>query len=100
MRRTDRLIICNREWTGVTILTNKGKSVFLDYSQIEKIIIGYHTVSKFFTKKTTEKIEIFPRGGKKPILLTKPMDWDRFEQYKEEITKFAKDNKIPFTSID
>lgn len=94
MKKNDRLIACNREWTGVTVLTKNGNRVFLDYSQIEEIRIGYYTMTRMFSKKATEKIEISVRGIKKPIILTKLMDWDRFDQYKKEISKFATDNKI------
>ncbi|HHX18677.1 MAG TPA: hypothetical protein GX727_07440 [Clostridium sp.] len=100
MRKNNRLIACNREWTGITVLTKKGKHVFLDYSQIEEIRIGYYTVAKLFSKKVTEKIEISVKGVKKPIIFTKLMDWDHFEQYKKEISKFATDNKIPLVSIE
>lgn len=100
MRRNERLITCNREWTGITVLTKRGKRIFLDYSQIEEIRLGYHTISRLFSRKVTEKIEIVPKGMKKTIILTKPMDWDRFEQYKEEVSKFAIDNKIPLIGND
>ncbi|AUG57630.1 MAG TPA: hypothetical protein DCE02_03095 [Ruminiclostridium sp.] len=100
MRKGDRLIACNREWTGITVTTKNGKRVFLDYSQIQEIRIGYYTITKLFSKKTTEKIEIVVKGAKKPIILTKLMDWDNFEQYKKEISKFATDNKIPIVTGD
>jgi len=38
---------------------------------------GYHTITKLFSKKTSEKIEIRLKDSTKPILVLKPMDWDR-----------------------
>ncbi|GAE87724.1 hypothetical protein [Acetivibrio straminisolvens] len=95
-----RLITCNRDWTGITVIDKKGKPIFLDYHQISEIRFGYHTVTKLFSKKTSEKIEIRVKGSKKPIMVLKPMDWDHFEQYKQEITKFAKDNKIRLVEFE
>ncbi|MDQ2087002.1 hypothetical protein RBH29_11245 [Herbivorax sp. ANBcel31] len=100
MNKSDRLMTCNRDWTGVTILTKKGRHVFVNHSQIEEIRLGYFTVSKIFSKKVTEKIEIRVKGVKSPVIITKPMDWDRFDQYKREISKFASDNKIPLIDIE
>jgi|BioPla2DNA2_1021312.scaffolds.fasta_scaffold15516_1 hypothetical protein len=96
----NRLIECNRDWTGITVIGNKGKPIFLNYSQIKEIRFGYHTETKLFSKKTSEKIEICAEGLKAPILLLKPMDKEHFEQYKQEIVKFAKDNKIRLVEFD
>ncbi|HOM01396.1 MAG TPA: hypothetical protein PLH43_01025 [Acetivibrio sp.] len=96
----NRLIACNRDWTGITVIDRKGKPVFLDYHQISEIRFGYYTVTRLFSKKTSEKIEIHVKGSSKPILVLKPMDWDHFEQYKQEITKFAKDNKIRLVEFE
>lgn len=96
----NRLITCNRDWTGITVTINNGRPIFLDYHQIDEIRFGYHTQSRLFTKKTSEKIEIRAKGLKSPIILLKPMDWERFEQYKQEISKFAKDNKITLVEYD
>lgn len=95
-----RLIECNRDWTGITVLGNKGKPIFLNYSQINEIRFGYHTETKMFSKRTSEKIEICAEGLKTPILLLKQMDWEHFDQYKQEIIKFAKDNKIRLVEFD
>ena len=55
MSKNDRLISCNREWTGIAILTKNGKRVFLDYSQIKEIRIGYYTITKLFSKKQLKR---------------------------------------------
>jgi len=94
MMSSSRLISCNRDWTGITVLDKKGKPIFLDYHQISEIRFGYHTITKLFSKKTSEKIEIRLKDSTKPILVLKPMDWDRFDQYNQEITRFAKENRI------
>ncbi|WP_235832647.1 hypothetical protein [Acetivibrio mesophilus] len=96
----NRLITCNRDWTGITVIDRKGKPVFLDYHQISEIRFGYHTVTKLFSKRTSEKIEIHVKGQKAPILVLKPMDWNHFDQYKQEVAKFAKDNKIRLVEFD
>ncbi|TYQ18211.1 UNVERIFIED_CONTAM: hypothetical protein Cloal_0632 [Acetivibrio alkalicellulosi] len=98
--KNDRLITCNRDWTGITVLDKKGHHVYLDYLQIEEIRFGYYTISRLFSKKATEKIEIHAKGLKSPIILTKPMDWEHFDQYKREIIKFANDNKIAILDND
>lgn len=98
--RNSRLVSCNRDWTGLTVIDKNGKPIYLDYYQIEQIRFGYYTETKFFVKKTSEKIEIQAKGFKSPIILTKRMDWENFEQYKQEITKFAKDNKISLVAYD
>lgn len=97
---SNRLISCNRDWTGITVIDRKGKPIFLDYHQISEIRFGYHTESKLFSKKTSEKIEILVKGSKSPILVLKSMDWNHFDQYKQEIAKFAKDNKIRLVEFD
>ncbi|HOQ36697.1 MAG TPA: hypothetical protein PK033_10185 [Acetivibrio sp.] len=96
----NRLIECSRDWTAITVMGNNGKPILLDYSQIKEIRFGYHTQRRLFTKKTSEKIEIRAHGLKSPILLLKPMDREHFDQYKQEITKFAKDNKIRLIEFD
>lgn len=58
-----------------------------------KVKLGYFTEKKLFSKKTSEKIEIFLKNDSS-ILLTKVMDWELFDQYKREVVKFANDNKI------
>ncbi|WP_010243502.1 hypothetical protein [Acetivibrio cellulolyticus] len=89
-----RLVSCDREWTSLTIIDKSGKPKVLCYNEIEKIKLGYHTEKKLFTKKTSEKIEFVLKDSKQSIILTKIMDWDYFDQYKREVIKFAKDNKI------
>jgi hypothetical protein len=95
-----RLITCDRDWTVLTINGVSSKPIYLSYNDIEQVRIGYYTESKLFFKKTSEKIEIYARGMKKPIILTKPMDWEHFDQYKQEVAKFARDNKIKFSNHD
>ncbi|NMB33982.1 MAG: hypothetical protein GX992_07125 [Clostridium sp.] len=96
----NRLMECNRDWTGITVVGNKGKPVFLNYNQIKEIRFGYYTESKLFSKKTSEKIEICAEGLNAPILLLKQMDQKHFDQYKQEIAKFARDNKIKLVEFD
>ena len=88
-----RLISCNREWTSLTIIDKSGKPRILSYNDIDKVKLGYFTEKKLFSKKTSEKIEIVLKNSSS-IILTKVMDWDYFDQYKKEVIKFARDNKI------
>jgi len=55
MMSSSRLISCNRDWTGITVLDKKGKPIFLDYHQISEIRFGYHTITKLFSKKPVKK---------------------------------------------
>lgn len=96
---SNRLVSCDKDLTMLTILNKSGNPTYLSYNEIAHIRIGYATQKKFFFKKTTEKIEIMPKGSKKPIILTKPMDWDHFEQYKQEISRFARENRIEFLTF-
>ncbi len=89
-----RLVSCDREWTSLTIIDKRGKPIILGYGEIEKIKLGYYTEKKLFSKKTTEKIEFVLKKNNQSIILTKVMDWDYFDQYKKEVIRFAKDNKI------
>lgn len=89
----DRLVACDRDWTSLTVIDKNGNPNILGYNDIEKIKLGYYTEKKLFSKKTTEKIEIVLKNATS-IILTKNMDWDRFDQYKREVIKFANDNKI------
>lgn len=89
-----RLVSCDREWTSLTIIDKKGKPIILGYTDIDKIKLGYYTKKKLFGKRTTEKIEFVLKNSNQSIILTKVMDWDYFDQYKREVIKFAKDNKI------
>ena len=88
-----RLISCNRDWTSLTVIDNKGKHHILSYNDIDKIKLGYFTQKKLFSKRTSEKIE-FVLKNNSSIILTKVMDWNYFDQYKREVIKFANDNKI------
>ena len=88
-----RLISCDRDWTSLTVIDKSGRSHILSYNDIVKVKFGYFTEKKLFSKKTSEKIEIVLKDHSS-ILLTKVMDWDLFDQYKREVVKFAKDNKI------
>lgn len=88
-----RLVACDRDWTSLTVVDKNGNQNILCYNDIEKIKLGYYTEKKFFSKKTSEKIEIVLKNATS-IILTKNMDWDRFDQYKREVIKFATDNKI------
>jgi len=88
-----RLISCDRDWTSLTIIDKNGKPQILCYSDIDEVKLGYHIEKKLFSKKTSEKIE-FVLKNNSSIIFTRAMDWDRFEQYKKEVIKFANDNKI------
>lgn len=88
-----RLISCDRDWTSLTIIDKSGKPRILCYNDIEKVKLGYFTEKKLFSKKSSEKIEIVLKNNSS-IILTKVMDWDYFDQYKKEVIKFARDNKI------
>jgi hypothetical protein len=70
------------------------KTLYLNYYDITRIEFDEILVNKFFKKIRTEKIQIFTNTSSTPIEFIKQNNERYFEEYKQELSKFARDNKI------
>ena len=68
----------------------------LTYDKIVSIQFDNATVSKLFKKIPSEKITLTIRGKETPIVFFEVDEKKYWDQYKTDLTKFAKDNKISF----
>ncbi|KNY26634.1 hypothetical protein [Pseudobacteroides cellulosolvens] len=90
-----RRLSCSRDWTTLTIANfDEKKTLYLNYYDINRIEFDEMLISKLFKKVRSEKIQIFTNTFSTPIEFTKHKDEKYFEEYKQELTKFARDNKI------
>lgn len=91
----DRILSCSKDWTVLTIAcSDKNNPLRLNYFDIEKIQFDEIYLAKLFRKIRTERIHIYTVNNKKPIEITKYYYPRYFDEYKQELSKFARDNRI------
>lgn len=93
-----RHIICDKTEIILNYQDSKKKYkvVNLPYDQISRISFEPCTEFKLFRRVPSEKITIVSKKVDNPIVYTKLKHQNLFEAYKEELAKFAKDNRITF----
>lgn len=90
-----RCLSCSRDWTTLTITNfDENKTLYLNYNDIDRIEFDEFFIRKHFKKIRSEKIRIYTNKSITPIEFTKHKHEKYFEEYKQELTKFAHDNKI------
>ncbi len=90
-----RRLSCSKDWTTLTIANfDEKKTLYLNYYDINRIEFDEMIISKLFKKIRSEKIQIFTNISSTPIEFAKHKHEKYFEEYKQELTKFARDNKI------
>lgn len=90
-----RRLSCSKDWTTLTIADfDEKKTLYLNYYDINRIEFDEMFINKLFKKIRSEKIQIFTNTSSAPIEFTKHKHEKYFEEYKQELTKFARDNKI------
>lgn len=84
--------------TEIIVVDETGKRPALLNLTYDKVIsIAFDKCKEGLFKKDSEKISITARGKEKPLTYYKGKEGaEKFERYKEMLTKFAKDNKISF----
>ena len=97
MAKIDSKILYDKTEIIVVDLSGKrAQALNLTYDKIVSIQFDNATVSKLFKKIPCEKITITIRGKEAPIVYFEADEKKNWEQYKTDLTKFAKDNKISF----
>jgi len=69
----------------------------LKYNQISRIQFDPCREFRIFRFVPSEKISIYTPKRGEPLIYTKLKEKAFFEQYKQELAKFAKDNRVTFT---
>jgi len=88
-------ILCDKTEIVLTYDTKEGyRTMSVPYDKIISITVGQTEVRKLFRKVTTDKIEFKLRNREEPIIYTRIDEKEHFDKYIEDISKFAKDNKI------
>jgi hypothetical protein len=82
--------------TEIVLMTDKSQILNLTYDQIVRIQFDKCIEKKLFSKFDSEKIEIMTRKQSEPVIYYKSKEKEFFEEYKEELAKFAKANRITF----
>ncbi len=91
----ERLISCSKDWTVLKIIgPGKNNSFHLNYFDIDSIQFDKTYIEKLFRKIPTERIRIFTKSSKDPLEFTRYRNAKYFDEYKQELIKFSKDNKI------
>lgn len=93
-------IFCEKTELVLIILMGNGAfSMNLTYDQIVRIQFEPCTERKFlFFKSPSEKIVFVTRKNERPVEFLKSKEKEFFEEYKVELEKFAKNNRISFTN--
>ncbi len=96
----ERRLFCSRDWTVLTITgSGKNNTFHLNYTDIESIKFDETFINKMFRKIQTQRIQIFLIGTKNPIVFTKYHNHKYFDEYKQELSKFARDNRIKLNDL-
>ena len=83
--------------TEIIVVDETGKRPALLNLTYDKIVsIAFDNCKEGVMKKPSEKISITVRGKEVPLVYYKGKEKEKFDKYKEILTKFAKDNKISF----
>jgi hypothetical protein len=91
----EKSIICCKDEMTLKVNDNEGsRFLHLDKNQIKHIQIDKCTIKKFFKKIPTEKIEILLTNKDKPIVYYQNKEKHFFDEYKERLSGFAKENRI------
>ena len=83
--------------TEIIVVDETGKRPALLNLPYDKITsIAFDKCKEGLFGKPSEKISITVRGKEKPLVYYKGKEKEKFDRYKEMLTKFAKDNKVSF----
>ena len=90
-----RCLSCSKDWTTLTITNlEQNKTLYINYCDIDRIEFDEIFIRKYLKKIRSEKIKIFTNKSTKPIEFSKHKHQKYYEEYKQELSKFAHDNRI------
>lgn len=93
----NREIFCDKTEIVLLVSTkNRVISLNVPYDQIIHIKIDKCMERKLLKKVPSEKIEIMIKKRPEPIIYTKYKSAEYFDEYKNDISRFVKENKITF----
>lgn len=91
----DRLIVDKTEIIATVLMGNQWRNVPITADKIRRIQYDKFNERKIFKEVPSEMIKIETSAGP-PVTFTKLKEKEYFDQYKERLAKFAKDNKLTF----
>jgi hypothetical protein len=93
----NKRILCDKTELVLTIVGKKKvDTINLTYNQITSITIEDCKEFRFFRTVPSERILIRTSKRPEPITYTKCKEKKFFDEYKQELTEFAKNNRITF----
>ena len=92
----NRRILCDKTELVLTIVGKRVNILNLPYNQITSISIEPCKEFRFFRMVPSERIVIRTSKRPEPIVYTKYKEKKFFDEYKRELTEFAKNNRITF----
>lgn len=92
----EKSILCDRNEMILKVKVS-GRPVFLNLTkdQIKYICFDKCSVKKLFRTVSTEKIEIATSKTGDPVVYYQIDEGEYFNQYKQELIKFAESNRVP-----
>ena len=91
-----KILYDKTEIIAVDLSGKRAQALNLTYEKIISIQFDNDTVSKLFKKVPSEKISITIRGREAPLVYYQVEEKGYWDQYKNDLTKFAKDNRVSF----
>jgi len=91
-----KLIYVDKKEIVLIILGKKVESLNLTADKISRIQFDRINERKFLKKVPSEKISFTIRGRENLVTYTKMKDKEFFEVYKEDVRRFAKENRVTF----
>ncbi|MGI5900341.1 MAG: hypothetical protein ACOX8S_10540 [Christensenellales bacterium] len=91
-----KILYDKTEIVVVDLSGKRAQALNLTYDKIVSIQFDNSTFSKLFKKVPSEKITITIRGRETPVVFFEELEKKYWDQYKSDLTKFAKDNRISF----
>ncbi len=97
MALASRRIYCDKtELVLVVVGKNRVSTVNLKYDEIVSIRFQRCKEVRFFWPVSSERIVITTRKSDKPFIYTKYREKKFFNEYKQGLAKFAKENNVTF----
>lgn len=73
---------------------NRYETLNISYNQIIRIDFEKYVYKRLFKKEESERIILLIRGREEPLILTKRMCGQNFNEIKSGMKAFAKENKL------
>jgi hypothetical protein len=90
-----KALVCDKtEIIAVGYRDKKPEVASLSFDKIQRIQIEKYVERKFLRKIPSERILIYTKNSTDPLIISKFKNKDYFEEYKLELTSFAKNNRI------